>query len=129
VVTNGFISREPLEALLPLIDAMNIDLKGFTHGFYKSLGGSLDEVKSSIELARSRCHVEITTLIIPGENEDDIEPIARWLALIDREIPLHLSRFFPRYRYSDRQATPRETALRLAEVAGRHLNHVFVGNM
>jgi len=129
LVTNGYINREPLEALLPLIDAMNIDLKGFTDGFYRSVGGTLEPVKETIEEAYKRCHVEVTTLVIPGENEDDIEPIAKWLSDIAPDIPLHLSRFFPRYRYSDREPTPRETILELRETAKKYLKNVFAGNM
>ena len=129
LVTNGCINSEPLAELLPYIDAMNIDLKAFTHDFYKKIGGSLDAVLETITASRERCHVEITTLVIPGENDDDIQEIAAWLASIDPSIPLHLSRFFPRYRYSDRTPTPRETILRLQETAQSHLKHVFAGNM
>ena len=128
-VTNGYINEEPLEGMLPLIDAMNIDLKGFTDRFYKKIGGSLEDVKQTITLARRQCHVEITTLVIPGENEDDIEDIAKWLASVNPEIPLHLSRFFPRYRYSDRGATPRELIFKLCDTARRHLHNVFPGNI
>jgi len=131
VVTNGYISREPLEKLLPLIDAMNIDLKGFSDGLYKKLGGGLEDVKETIRLAYKHCHVEITTLIIPGENdsEEEIALLADWIASLDPEIPLHLSRFFPRRQYSGRQPTPRGTVHRLQETAKKHLNHVFTGNM
>jgi pyruvate formate lyase activating enzyme len=129
LVTNGMINKGPLEELLPLIDAMNIDLKGFTGDFYRGLGGDLETVKQTITLSRGRCHVEVTTLVIPGENEDDIEPLSAWLASLDPEIPLHLSRFFPRYRYADRQPTPVETLFRLRDVAGRFLKNVFVGNV
>jgi len=134
VVTNGFIGREPLGALLPLVDAMNIDLKGFSEGFYKRLGGgpgALEAVKAAIALSHKCCHVEITTLIIPGENdsEPEIAELAGWLASLDPEIPLHLTRFFPRYKYSDRAPAPREAVYRLCEVAKRYLKHVFAGNM
>ena len=131
VVTNGYISREPLEALLPFIDAMNIDLKAFSDRFYKKLGGTLAPVREAIELAHARCHVEITTLIVPGENdsEEEIGALARWLASLDTGIPLHLTRFFPRHRYADRAPTPRETIERLRVVAGRYLANVFTGNM
>jgi len=129
VVTNGYICEEPLEELLPLIDAMNIDLKGFTGAFYEKVGGDLETVKKTIAMAREKCHVEVTTLVIPGENEDDVEGIAKWLAAIDPGMPLHLSRFFPRYLYSGRSPTPRETILRLRDVAKAHLKNVFAGNM
>jgi len=129
IVTNGYINKEPLETLLPHIDAMNIDLKGFTESFYKSLGGSPEPVKETIRLAADNCHVEVTTLVIPGQNEEDIEPIARWLSSVDPDIALHLSRFFPRYQYSDKEPTPRETIIRLRETAKKYLKNVFAGNM
>jgi len=129
LVTNGFIEKEPLEALLPLIDAMNIDLKGFTGDFYKKVGGRLETVMETIEISVKSCHVEVTTLVIPGENESDIEDIAKWLASVDPDIPLHLSRFFPRYKYSGKEPTPRETILKSQDIAKKHLNNVFTGNM
>ena len=129
VVTNGYINADPLENLLPLIDAMNIDLKCFTGSYYKKLGGGLETVKDTITIAYGQCHVEVTTLVIPGENEDDIEEIAKWLSSIDPNIPLHLSRFFPRYRYSQRAPTSRETIYKLREIAKQYLENVFAGNM
>ena len=131
LVTNGYVNQEPLEALLPLIDAMNIDLKSFTQGFYRKLGGDLETVKATIALAQQHCHVEITTLVIPGENdsEEEIAAPAKWIASIDPEIPLHLTRFFPRFKYAGRAATPQRTIHRLGEVAGRYLKNVFAGNM
>ena len=129
LVTNGFISEEPLETILPYIDAMNIDLKGFASGFYQKIGGDLEAVKAVIKRASESCHVEVTTLVIPGENDGDVEEIAKWLADVDASIPLHLSRFFPRNEYKNREPTPREMVLELKEVAGRYLEHVFVGNV
>jgi pyruvate formate lyase activating enzyme len=129
IVTNGYISEEPLEALLPLIDAMNIDLKGFGDGFYKKVGGDIETVMKSIELAHAHCHVEVTTLVIPGENEEDVEDIAKWLSSINPDIPLHLSRFFPRYNYSGREPTPKKTILSLCEASKKYLKNVFPGNM
>jgi pyruvate formate lyase activating enzyme len=129
VVTNGFINPEPLKKILPYIHAMNIDLKGFTHEFYKKIGGELDAVKNTILLAQEKCHVEITTLLIPDENENDIEPIAKWISSINTDIPLHISRFFPRHLYSNREPTPRELIHKSAETARKYLKNVFVGNM
>ena len=130
LVTNGTIGEAPWRALLPLIDAANIDLKGFTAAWYRRLGGDLETVKRSITLAAAQCHVEVTTLLIPGENdgEDEIRAMTRWLADIDPDIPLHLSRFFPRYRMTDRPPTPVETVYRLAEVARDSLRRVYTGN-
>jgi len=129
LVTNGCINEEPLETLLPYVDAMNIDLKGFTKDFYNRVGGDLETVKRTIATSQKHCHVEVTTLVVPGENEDDIVGIAEWLSSINPDIPLHLSRFFPRYRYSDRLPTPRETILRLRETARQYLSTVYAGNM
>jgi len=131
LITNGFINSEPLKMLLPYIDAMNIDLKSFSEEFYRSIGGDLGAVKKTIELAANKAHVEITTLIIPNENdsENEINELAAWIASLNPDIPLHLSRFFPTYEYHDRIATPIDTVYRLGEVAKQHLNHVFLGNL
>ena len=129
IVTNGFINPKPLEKLLPFIDAMNIDLKCFTNKMYKKIGGELEVVKNTISAAHKSCHVEVTTLVIPGENENDIEQIAQWLASIDPEIPLHISRFFPNHKYADRAPTPRDTILNSMETAKKYLKNIFIGNM
>ena len=117
LVTNGTIEETPWRTLLPLIDAANIDLKGFTPAWYRRLGGDLETVKRSIILAAEQCHVEVTTLLVPGENDsaEEIRELAQWLASISPEIPLHLSRFFPRYQMTDRPPTPVEQVYRLAE--------------
>jgi pyruvate formate lyase activating enzyme len=131
LVTNGFIQPEPLKKLLPYIDALNIDLKGFTEGFYEKIKGRLTAVKENITLAAHQTHVEVTTLIIPGENdnEEEIDALARFLAEIRTDIPLHLSRFFPRYEMTDKSPTPTETIFTLKAVAEKHLQHVYTGNM
>ena len=130
LVTNGTAEEAPWRALLPWIDAVNIDLKGFRRDWYRRLGGDLESVKRSIVLAASACHLEVTTLLVPGENdgEEEIRDLARWLAGVNPDIPLHLSRFFPRYRLTDRPPTPVETVYRLAEVAGESLRYVYTGN-
>ena len=130
LVTNGTIEESPWRALLPLTDAANIDLKGFTAAWYRKLGGDLDTVKRSIALAAERCHVEVTTLLTPGENDsvEEIRGLARWLAGVDPNIPLHLSRFFPRYRMTDRPPTTVERVYRLADEARAYLAYVYTGN-
>jgi len=130
LVTNGTIEEAPWRQLLPLIDAVNIDLKGFTSRWYKRLGGDLGTVQRSIALAAERCHVEVTTLLVPGENDgmEEIRELAQWLASISPEIPLHLSRFFPRYQMTDRFPTPVERVYRLAGEAREYLSHVYTGN-
>ena len=130
LVTNGTIAERPWRELLPLLDAANIDLKGFTSAWYRRLGGDLDTVKRSIALAAERCHVEVTTLLVPGENDsvEEIRALAKWLASVRPDIPLHLSRFFPRYQMRDRLPTPVEQVYRLAEDARAWLAHVYTGN-
>lgn len=131
VVTNGYINTKPLEALLPYVDAFNIDLKSFSRGFYKTIGGDPEVVKRSIELAASKCHVEVTTLIIPGENdtEDEMHKLSKWLATVDPSIPLHISRFFPAYEMSDKKATSVYKVKELAKIARESLEYVYEGNM
>lgn len=131
LVTNGTASQEILEKLLPFIDAMNIDLKGFREEYYQKLGGDLETVKAFIARAQENCHVELTTLIVPGENDapEDMEAQAQWIAGLRSTIPLHITRFFPRYRMMDREATDVERLYRLAGIAERYLEKVYVGNV
>lgn len=131
VVTNGYICKEPLLALLPFIDAMNIDLKAFTDSFYRKMRGDLETVKTSTMLASGTCHVEVTTLIIPGENDSDeeMEQLSSWLAEVDDEIPYHISRFFPRFEMKDRGPTPVDRIYHLAGIARKHLKYVYEGNV
>ena len=131
LVTNGTINERPLKALLPLIDAANIDLKAFTKEGYEKLGGDFESVKRTIALAaESGCHTEITTLIVPGLNDSEAEitSAARFIASVDKNIPLHLSRFFPQYHLTDRAATSVPFIYRLAETARKYLNYVYTGN-
>jgi pyruvate formate lyase activating enzyme len=130
LVTNGYINEEPLTRLLPLIDAMNIDLKGFTEEYYRKLGGRLEPVKRAIELSARSCHVEVTTLIVPDENDsqEEMRSLSSWLAGVDENIPLHISRFFPRYRMADSDATDVELVYTLAGIARERLKYVYEGN-
>ena len=130
LVTNGTVAEQPWRELLPLLDAANIDLKGFTSAWYRRLGGDLDTVKRSIALAAEQCHVEITTLLVPGENDsvEEICALAKWLASVRPDIPLHLSRFVPRYQMRDRLPTPVAQVYRLAQEASTWLAHVYTGN-
>lgn len=130
VVTNGFICEEPLRKLLPVIDAFNIDLKGFSEEFYKKLKGDLETVKNTIKTAVKHCHVEVTTLIIPGENDsvEEMEALSGWLSGISPEIPLHISRFFPMWKMQDREATAVKTVYRLVDIARKNLKYVYRGN-
>lgn len=130
LVTNGTVEEGPWRALLPLIDAVNIDLKGFTAEWYRQLNGDLETVKRNIALAAETCHVEVTTLIVPGRNDssDEMAEEAQWLAEIDPAIPLHISRFFPRHHMNDAAPTLVNTVYHLADIAREHLNYVYTGN-
>lgn len=139
LVTNGTAEISVLEKLAPFIDAMNIDLKGFTDKYYReTLGGNLDAVKSFITRAVQLCHVELTTLVVPGENDSDEEmlDISSWIAeltdaggnQIGNSIPLHISRFFPRFHMMDRPPTDIKRIYHLADVARTKLTYVYTGN-
>ena len=134
LVSNGMASKEILCEILPYIDAMNIDLKGFTEEFYRDfLGGDLAMVKDFIAGAAQGCHVELTKLIIPDKNdsEEEMREMTAWIASLcggrGREIPLHVSRYFPRYKWKV-PATRVETVYRLADVARETLKYVYTGN-
>lgn len=134
LVSNGMASKEILCEILPYIDAMNIDLKGFTEEFYRDfLGGDLAMVKDFIAGAAQGCHVELTKLIIPDKNdsEEEMREMTAWIASLcggrGREIPLHVSRYFPRYKWKV-PATRVEIVYRLADVARETLKYVYTGN-
>ena len=130
VVTNGNFSVEIAENLAGIVDAYNIDLKGFTPEWYRKLGGDLEMVKAFITEAVKNAHVELTALIVPGENDtpEEMEAIARWIASLSPDIPLHVSKFFPRWNMVDRNETPAGRVYRLAEVAKNYLQFVYTGN-
>ena len=131
LVSNGMASLEVLGEISPYIDAMNIDLKSFSEDWYRQvLGGDLNMVRAFISEAVKTAHVELTTLVIPGVNDsdDEIRQMAGWIASLGRDIPYHISRFFPAYRMRDRKPTPVETVYHLAAVASEYLDHVYTGN-
>ncbi len=130
LVTNGTAELPILMEILPYIDAMNIDLKAFRPEIYKWLGGDLGTVMNFITRAARESHVELTTLIVPGKNDspEDMEREAAWIAEIDPDIPLHITRYFPRHKMT---APPTSVALMrdLKSVAERHLTRVCLGNV
>ena len=139
LVTNGTAELTVLEKLGPFIDAMNVDLKGFTDQYYeKVLSGSRGMVMDFIRRAVQLSHVEITTLIVTGENdsEEEMREEAKWIRSltdskgnpIGKNIPLHVSRFFPRFHMTDREAAEVRTVYRLADIARKELNYVYTGN-
>ena len=139
IVTNGTASLDVLSELAPHIDAMNIDLKGFTDRYYgEVLGGSRQMVMDFISEAVRHCHVELTTLIVPGENdtEEEMREMTEWIAsitdaegkVIGPDVPLHISRFFPRFNMQDRAATDVRLVYHLADIAREKLKYVYTGN-
>jgi pyruvate formate lyase activating enzyme len=133
IVTNGTADLQVLAELAPYIDAMNIDLKGFTDHYYNEvLGGDRAMTMAFIEEAVKHCHVELTTLIVPGENdsEEEMRMLSGWIASLagGKRIPLHISRFFPRFHMTDRPPTDVRRVYRLAEVARENLEYVYTGN-
>ena len=136
LVTNGMAELSVLKELSPFIDAMNIDLKGFTDHYYQDvLKGNRKMVMDWIAEAVKVCHVELTTLIVPGENDTDEEmrELSAWISQLEtgssaEDIPLHISRFFPRFHMTDRAATEVRRIYHLAEVARENLRYVYTGN-
>lgn len=131
LVTNGFISREALEKLLPHIDALNIDVKAFSDSFYeKYCRGLRRPVLETVELAAAAAHVEVTCLLIPTLNDspEELAKLTGWLAGISPDLPLHFSRYFPQYQM-DLPPTPVETMVAAREIALKKLNYVYLGNV
>lgn len=131
LVTNGMINPEPLAELLPHIDAVNVDLKSMRPEFYSGyIKGCLETVQETLRQASRACHVEITTLLIPGRNDSEPElgELTDFVAGLGRAVPLHFSRYFPRHKAQE-PATPVERILAAARLAKRKLDYVYVGNI
>ncbi len=131
LVTNGFINPGPLEELLGPVDAMNIDLKTFRDATYKKYQkGRLAPVLDTIAGSHGRCHIELTTLIVTGINDDmeEMRDIVDWIASVDRSIPWHVSRYYPNYR-DDAPATDVKFIMDVYEEARRKLDFVYCGNI
>jgi pyruvate formate lyase activating enzyme len=107
---------------------MNIDLKSMNPEHYKKvLKGNLKYTKNTIEEASKKIHIEITNLLISGDNDTEIEELSQYLASIDKTIPLHISRYFPHNNYN-KPATPVKTLKEAYETAKEYLSYVYVGN-
>jgi pyruvate formate lyase activating enzyme len=132
LVTNGFIEETPLRELLPLVDALNIDVKSIREEFYKKLcKASLAPVLRTCEMAKKVSHVEITNLLIPGENDEqeDITNLVHWIASkLGRDTPLHFSRYFPHYKFAAK-ATSESTVLTACKIGKKELFYCYVGNI
>ena len=136
LVTNGTASTQVYEEIAPYIDAMNIDIKSFSSDFYRNLiNGDLAMTKDFIDRSVKSCHVELTNLIIPGENdsEEEMRELSKWIHFLEiktgKKIPLHVTRFFPNFHMTDREATSVDLIYRLADVARENLEFVFEGNV
>ena len=133
-VTNGYMSAECLEMIKPYLDAANVDLKFFSDEAYRKIcGGSLQPVLDSIILMRELgIWIEVTTLVVPAENdsEEQLRGISQFLAGVDKNIPWHISRFHPDYKFTDHRATP-EAALKIAQEIGYKagLKYIYLGNV
>lgn len=127
LVTNGYINEEPLQMLLPHISAFNIDLKSFSEEFYRKIQGNINTVKRSIQIASEFSHVEVTTLIIPGENdsEEEMRNLSTWLAGVNSEIPLHITRFYPQYKMQNTPPPSDDLIMKLSSIARQNLHFVF----
>lgn len=131
LVTNGYIGQEALQALLPYIDALNIDVKAFSDSFYdRYCRGARGPVLETVETAAAAAHVEVTCLLIPTLNDDpqELAELVEWLAGISPDLPLHFSRYFPQYKL-DLPPTPVETMQKALQIARRRLHYVYLGNV
>lgn len=131
LVTNGYIEEGPLKELLPYIDAMNIDVKGFSKKYYKNIcSGDLQSVLNTVEIASSSVFVEVTTLIVEELNDDlrELEELFKWLAKLDKGIPLHLTRYYPQYKMTN-PPTNIDTLMEAKELANKYLDYIYVGNV
>jgi pyruvate formate lyase activating enzyme len=131
LVTNGMINPEPLYELLPLIDALNIDLKSIREDFYKDfIKGDLATVKHTIETTKKTCHVELTNLLIPTKNDSkkDIQDLVDYCASLGRDTVLHFTRYFPYYKI-DIPHTSEETLKMAMGIAQKKLDYVYFGNI
>ncbi len=131
VVTSGSVYSHVLKEVLSYVDAFNVDLKSFSKEQYKRLGGDLNTVQDFIIAAAEKAHVEVTSLIVPGMNdsEEEMAALSDWLSSVDKKIPLHISRFFPRRKMSDCSPTDVELLKKLSSIAKEKLEYVYLGNV
>lgn len=133
LVTNGYINLKPLRELLPLIDAANVDLKSMSEGFYRRLcDGSLRPVLRNLKaMYEAGIHLEVTNLVIPDENDsdDDFRKLRDWLAEnLSDDVPVHLSAYFPHYRFNA-PPTPFKRLRRALEIVQERMAFVYLGNV
>ena len=131
LVTNGMVDQNAFGEIIPLIDALNIDLKTIDDRKYKSIGGDLNTVLNSIKIASKFSHCEVTTLIVPGFNDniEEMEKLAETLARINPDMVLHVTRFFPSGDMKDANPTSVQAVYAMAQAARKYLNYVYEGNV
>jgi len=133
VVSNGYINEKPLEKIIKYIDAFNVDIKAFTESFYREqTNSSLQPVLDTLEqISKEKRHLEITNLIIPTLNDDEKifeEMINEIVKISGKNTILHISRYFPAYKMNI-EHTPTETIMKFYQIAKKHLNYVYLGNI
>ena len=133
-VTNGYMTGEALDTIKPYLDAANVDLKSFSDEYYRKIcKGRLQPVLDTIARMKEKdIWIEVTTLIVPGENdsEKELNDIAHFLSTVSIDIPWHISRFFPNYNLTDHSATPLETLLKAREIGEKNnLRFIYLGNV
>jgi pyruvate formate lyase activating enzyme len=134
-VTNGYMTSEALQMISPYLDAANVDLKAFNASFYKNaVKARLEPVKETLKRMKSLgIFVEVTTLLIPGLNDDkhELEMLAEFLVKsLGPETPWHISRFHPTYKLLDRPSTPLESLIMAREIGIKSgLKYVYTGNV
>jgi pyruvate formate lyase activating enzyme len=132
-VSNGYIGQEAAQKIIPLLDGINIDLKGDDHFYRKVCGAQIEPVEKNIELFwKKGVWVEVTTLIIPGHNDspETLEELASFLAGVSPDIPWHISAFYPMYKMSDVPRTGAESLRRAIDAGERAgLKYVYAGNI
>ncbi|MBL7148055.1 MAG: AmmeMemoRadiSam system radical SAM enzyme [Nanoarchaeota archaeon] len=134
IVSNGFINEKPLKELCKYIDAANIDLKAFNDNFYKKYCNAfLSPVLDSLKILKeNKVWLEITNLVIPGLNDNpkDFEKMCTWIKNeLGKQVPLHLSRFYPHYKLDYIQPTSIQILKKLSKIAKEHLDYVYIGNI
>jgi len=133
LVTNGFINRKPLQQLLPFIDAANVDIKSINDDFYRRLcdGRLAPVLRNCVLMRQAGVHLEVTNLVIPGENDrdSDFRALRDWIVSnLGEDVPVHLSAYFPHYRFNA-PPTPYETLKRGYDIMREKLRFVYLGNV
>lgn len=133
-VTNGYMTKECIHMIKQYLDAANVDLKFFKESSYKKIcAGSLQPVLDSIKLMHELgIWVEVTTLVVPGENdsEEELSGIAEFIAGVEKNIPWHVSRFHPDYKFTEHQATPESTLKKALDIGkSKGLKYIYLGNV